>query len=227
MVAIDDDRAVEAMVCDISRVEIDWLVFLSGMAAGWIILMTAIRLGVGSSFIRYYLSRDEEELESLRTSYVSIADATSVSLDVSDTDKESLAGFDIIVTSKVLGALKDHLQNIDTDQEIESLGKLHISYEPNKKANDDQLDLSSVLRRWSLPSENCSASSPSTESARKRNSCCCSSDMAGNEKKYKRPGRASVTFEDGINPSNCCDENCPVKKFKDSHVDFDIRPVGE
>jgi hypothetical protein len=72
---------------------------------------------------------------------------TSVS---SENSTDSPIGFGIDVTSGVLDALKDHLQNIDTEQERESLGRIHISYKPSV-SDDNQIDLLSVLRRWSSP----------------------------------------------------------------------------
>lgn len=223
-----DDTAVSAlMACGCCcQAEIDWLDFLAGVVLGWIVLIGAIWMGAGSSFV--YLSRRNEEAEPLRSSFASIAEATSVSLDVSDTDKESLAGFDIDVTNKVLSALKDHLQNIETEHEIESLGKLHISYEPNRRAISQKLDLSSVLRRYSMPIENETASTKSTctEMLEKRNSCCCGSDLSSKNTATKRLSRPSVTFEDGIR-ANSCDDDCPLKKFRDAHVDFDGKQMGE
>jgi hypothetical protein len=225
---VDDAAVAAAMICGCCcQAEIDWLDFLAGVVLGWIVLIGAFWMWAGGSFS--HLSRWNEETEPLRSSFASIAEATSVSLDVSDTDKESLAGFDINVTNKVLGALKDHLQNIDTEHEIESLGKLHISYEPNRRATSQQLDLSSVLRRWSMPNENESTftTSTSTELLKKRNSCCCGSDLFNRSPASKHSSRPSVTFEDGINPNCCDDDDCPLKKFRDAHVDFDGKQVGE
>ena len=202
-----------------TRADFNWLVFLAGAVVGCISTLAASWFRV-----RETSSRDYGEREPLRSSFVSIADATSASLDVSDIDKESIAGFDINVTTKVLGALKDHLQSIETKNEIESLGKLHISYEPSRKASEAmQMDLSSVLRRWS-ESDGIPPRSLCINEQKSR----CRGEIGNNLIRTKRPGRASVTFEDGINPNDCCDnENCSAKKFRDSHNGFDIRPVGE
>jgi hypothetical protein len=220
----DAAAASAAMVCESSnRAGVDWLVFLAGISLGCVITLVASRLGAVNPPRRR--NREDDDFETLRSS-LSTAEATSISLDNSDSDKESITGFDIDVTNKVLGALKDHLQKIDTERTIESLGKIHISC-------DDQMDLTSVLRRWSMTESSVPAGKVSPQTLNKidgispkRNSCCCSGEV-GRKKRSRRSGRTSVTFEDGINPSDCCDENCSAKKFQESHNGFDIQPVGE
>ena len=197
-----------------------WLVFFAGAVVGCIGARAASWFRVQET-----PSRDHDGRGPLRSSFVSIADITSASLDISDIDKEPTTSFDINVTTKVLGALRNHLQNIDTNNENEGLGKLHISYEPGRKANESmQTNWSSVLRRRS---ESDGIYHGSFCGDNGRNSHCIG-ELGSNSIRTRRPGRASVTFEDGISPNDFCDnENCSTRRFRDSHNGFDIRPGGE
>lgn len=122
-----------AMVCGAhSPNYLHWL--LLGVVLGCTLTLLAIRILGGRILLSSLLSTTSSGY-------------TSVSTENSD---DPPIGFEIDVTSRILDALKDHLQNLDTEQERESLGRIHISCKPNDR-DYNTINLLSVLRRWSLP----------------------------------------------------------------------------
>ncbi|KAL3790097.1 hypothetical protein HJC23_013608 [Cyclotella cryptica] len=230
-----------SMVCDSEVKCMRWPFFLMGVAVG-ALAVAVILLRVGGDSVRLFLESeddytdddgdDEDEREALLASFASLSGSTSVSMDPSETceaERELLNGFDINVTTKVLSALREHLQNITSEQEVESLGKLHVSFEPSTKGGE-QVDLSTVLRRWSETS-GVSSRSASPECLR-RKSCGCA-DTENTRQGSRRSLSISGSFRevDGVNIKEYSEELLRGLKFPHTkwnlHDGYDKEPLGE
>ena len=199
---------VAAMICHrCDRVDMNWVVFLSGILVGCTVALAVLGLGIWSMYIPKSVDKSGEQYEPFRASFVSTADNTSISTNDANADlcgqRRWSMSFGGATTPECLSLPKRNSCNCNDDSGMYSQIDTHIA---------------------SLEDANESVSLTILEFIPEQNSCCSGADILNNRTGRRYSGKASVTFRDGISANYDRDENYNPKIFQAS---FDIQPVGQ